>query len=43
MLLPCNREGLNFGAISRLLSSALSDPKERVKAVALDGMAVMAK
>ncbi|KAF5833410.1 armadillo-type protein [Dunaliella salina] len=43
MLLPGSRDGLNYAGIFRLLSMAVADPKERVKAVGLEGMAVLAR
>jgi len=43
MLLPGRQDGLNYGSIFRLLSLAVGDPKERVKAGGLEGMAVLAR
>eukprot|EP00983_Pelagomonas_calceolata_P129188 1161585-Pelagomonas_calceolata.AAC.29 len=39
----CSRDGLNYSGVFRLLSMAVADPKERVKAVGLEGMAVLAR
>lgn len=43
MLLPGSRFGLNYVSIFRLLCQAIADPKERVKAGGLEGMAVLAR
>ncbi len=41
--MPGSRDGLNYSSIFRLLGSAVADPKDRVKAVGLEGMAVLAR
>lgn len=43
MLLPHTRGSIDYGAVFRLLKAALTDPKERVKQVGLEGVAVLAK